>query len=110
MVTEADLASQEVIQKILLNAFPEHRFVGEEDELVNDDQQSPHDGFCWICDPLDGTTNYVHQLPNFCVSIALRHDDQLLVGVVYNPTSDECFSAISGQGAFLNGQIGRAHV
>ncbi|MFP6616465.1 MAG: inositol monophosphatase family protein [Candidatus Hydrogenedentota bacterium] len=104
LVTEADLASQEVIKRILLNAYPKHRFLGEEDELGNDDQQSSQDGYCWICDPLDGTTNYVHQLPSFCVSIALRHDNQLLVGVVYDPTSDECFSAISGQGAFMNGQ------
>jgi len=104
LVTEADLASQAVIQKALLSVFPDHRFVGEEGGLGNEDQQSPQDGFCWICDPLDGTTNYVHQLPNFCVSIALRHDEELLVGVVFDPTSNECFSAVSGQGAFLNGQ------
>ncbi len=104
LVTEADLASQEVIQKTLLSVFPDHRFVGEEDEHGEEDHESLQNGFCWICDPLDGTTNYVHQLPNFCVSIALRHDDQLLVGVVFDPVSNECFSAVSGEGAFLNGQ------
>jgi myo-inositol-1(or 4)-monophosphatase len=104
LVTEADLASQEVIRKTLLSVFPDHRFVGEEDGPSIEDQQSPQYGFCWICDPLDGTTNYVHQLPNFCVSLALRHDDKVLVGVVFDPTSNECFSAVSGQGAFLNGQ------
>ncbi|HJN10266.1 MAG TPA: inositol monophosphatase family protein [Pirellulaceae bacterium] len=104
LVTEADLASQKVIQQTLLSVFPDHRFVGEEDGLGNEDQQSRHDGYCWICDPLDGTTNYVHQLPSFCVSIALQHDDELLVGVVFDPTSNECFSAVSGEGAFLNGQ------
>jgi myo-inositol-1(or 4)-monophosphatase len=102
LVTEADLASQKVIRSTLLNAFPDHRFVGEEDGLGTIDQQSRRDGYCWICDPLDGTTNYVHQLPNYCVSIALRHEDELLVGVVFDPTTQECFSAVAGQGAFLN--------
>lgn len=103
LVTEADLASQKVIQATLLGAFPDHHFVGEEDGLDNETGRS-NDDFCWICDPLDGTTNYVHQLSNYCVSIALRRGDELLVGVVYDPTSNECFSAVSGQGAFLNGE------
>lgn len=103
LVTEADLASQKVIQATLLGAFPDHHFVGEEDGLDNEVQRSA-ESYCWICDPLDGTTNYVHQLSNYCVSIALRRGDELLVGVVFDPTSNECFSAISGQGAFLNGE------
>lgn len=104
LVTEADLASQKVIQETLLSAFPAHRFLGEEDGLDQDEQPSGQGGYCWICDPLDGTTNYVHQLPNYCVSIALRHDTELLVGVVFDPISNECFSAVSGGGAFLNGE------
>jgi myo-inositol-1(or 4)-monophosphatase len=57
----------------------------------------------WIADPLDGTTNYVHGVPHFCVSLALEHRGELLVGAVLNPVTEECFTAVSGQGAFLNG-------
>jgi myo-inositol-1(or 4)-monophosphatase len=60
--------------------------------------------FRWITDPLDGTTNYVHHLPHYCVSLALEHAGSLLVGAVYDPTQDECFTAARGRGAFLNGQ------
>lgn len=104
LVTQADLASQKIIQETLLSAFPDHHFVGEEGGAGDVDQLPSPDDYCWICDPLDGTTNYVHQLPNYCVSIALRRGDELLVGVVFDPTANECFSAVSGAGAFLNGQ------
>lgn len=100
LVTEADLASQEAIRKELLGAFPTHGFLGEE----NGASTIGTDGYRWIVDPLDGTTNYVHGLTQFCVSIGLEREGKLLVGVVYDPSSDECFAAAAGGGAFLNGQ------
>ncbi len=104
LVTEADLAAQEVVQATIRDAFPNHHFVGEEDGQGTPEHQARQHEYCWICDPLDGTTNYVHQLPGYCVSLALRRDDELVVGVVYDPATDECFTATSGGGAFLNGK------
>jgi myo-inositol-1(or 4)-monophosphatase len=100
LVTEADFASQEIIRKELLTAFPEHGFLGEESGAST----VGTDGYRWIVDPLDGTTNYVHGLPQFCVSIGLERAGELLVGVVYDPTAEECFAAGAGRGAMLNGK------
>lgn len=102
LVTEADLASQNAIEQFLLKAFPDHVLVGEEDTEMSGDLNEAIDKFCWIVDPLDGTMNYVHQLRSFSVSIALRYQGELLVGVVYDPLLDECFCAAKGQGATLN--------
>lgn len=103
LVTEADLASQRKITNIVLEAFPDHAFLGEEDdqELISANQDAE---YRWIVDPLDGTTNFVHQLPAFSVSVALECRGEVIVGVIYDPTSDECFSASLGDGAFLNGK------
>ena len=104
LVTEADLASQATIRERLLGEFPEHGFIGEEAE--NGDVQPPaidQTEFSWIVDPLDGTTNYVHGLENYCVSVALRRSHEIIVGTIYDPVRDHCFSAIRGQGARLNG-------
>ncbi len=98
LVTEADLAAQEVIRDCLLGEFPEHGFLGEEGNSVGGKQ-----GWTWIVDPLDGTTNYVHGLPAYCVSIALAYQGKLQVGTVFDPVANECFSALAGRGAFLNG-------
>ena len=105
LVTEADLASQETIRSILLEATPQFRFLGEEDDqpqvaLVSDEHQ-----FCWVVDPLDGTTNYVHGLDNYCVSIALCRGARVVLGVVFHPAREESFWAIEGHGARLNGQV-----
>jgi myo-inositol-1(or 4)-monophosphatase len=105
LVTEADFASQKAIHEVIRSAFPEHTFVGEETWAM---QPAAHDGssaeYRWIADPLDGTTNYVHGMPFYSVSVALEHRGQLLAGVVYNPVSDECFLASRGGGAWLNGK------
>lgn len=109
-VTDADFASQQVISEFLLGQFPGHRFLGEEDEPHSDglpadsadgDDMNP---FCWIVDPLDGTTNFVHQLPSFSVSIGLQYRGQPLVGVVWDPVMQEMFVGVRGQGASLNGE------
>lgn len=109
LVTEADLASQAAIREIVLSAFPDHGFLGEEDasaaaSVPADAADAAAPAFEWVVDPLDGTTNYVHQLPNYSVSVALRQGDRLLVGAVYDPVMDECFTAVAGRGAFLNGK------
>ncbi len=101
LVTEADLASQEAIRKVILAACPGHDLIGEEGE---DTQAHLGAEYCWVVDPLDGTTNYVHQVPHYCVSVALLERGRPLVGVIYDPVSDECFSAERAQGATLNGQ------
>ena len=111
LVTEADIAAQEVIKKILLEKNPEHLFVGEEDPDSYERLLQWHStgnwpaNYCWIVDPLDGTTNYVHGMPDYCFSIALVKESEILVGAVYNPVSEECFTAVAGQGAFLNGRL-----
>lgn len=100
LVSEADLLSQKCIRDILLTAFPDHDFLGEED---GPEAASILDSeYCWIVDPLDGTTNYLHQLQTFAVSIALEHRGKLVCGVVYDPVANECFAAARGQGATLN--------
>ncbi len=103
LVTEADLESQNLIRRIVLEAFPDHLMLGEEDHPDNA-MMNPPGCYRWIVDPLDGTTNFVHQVPWFSVSLALERDGELLAGAVYHPACKECFSAAAGQGAFLNGQ------
>lgn len=102
LVTDADLASQNAIRAVLAERFPDHAFVGEErtdQEFVN-----RLDQFVWIADPLDGTTNYVHGYPLYAVSLALTQGQQVLVGVIYDPLRDECYSAAQGGGAWCNGR------
>jgi myo-inositol-1(or 4)-monophosphatase len=108
LVTEADVASQHVIEETLLAAFPDHAFLGEEESSAGNENSDSLDwvnqSFCWVVDPLDGTVNYVHGLQPFAVSIALMQEGQPIVGVVYDPCSGECYTAERGQGAHLNGE------
>jgi myo-inositol-1(or 4)-monophosphatase len=104
LVTEADLASQVAIRKLLLETHPDHDFLGEEDASLGGRATERKSPFRWIVDPLDGTANYVHRLQTFATSIGLEHDGQLITGTVFDPISDECYSAGLGLGAFLNGQ------
>ena len=103
LVTEADIAAQRTIESIVLGAFPDHRFLGEEGSLTPASQQGTSE-YCWIVDPLDGTTNFVHGVPMFGTSIALTKGTDVLCGVFYNPMTEEFFSAAKGRGAFLNGK------
>ena len=104
LVTQADIESQQVIQEILSGAFPDHAFLGEEDPQ-DKCQTPPGPGeYCWVVDPLDGTANYVHGLQSFAVSIALRCGNDIVAGTVYDPIRDECYNAVAGQGAWLNGE------
>ncbi len=110
LVTDADIAAQKEIEAVLLGAFPNHAFVGEESGrdhcFTSTDAQATELNelpWTWVVDPLDGTANYVHRLPNFAVSIGLVQGDTVWLGVVYDPMSRELFSAIRGEGAMLNG-------
>lgn len=100
LVTEADISSQEAIRALVLNKFPEHNFVGEED--TPDQSEASSSEFTWIVDPLDGTTNYVHGLENYCVSVALQQADRIVAGAIFDPIRDHCFRATLGGGAFCN--------
>lgn len=110
LVTEADLASQQVIRARLLEQYPSHLFLGEEDDPRTGggrrswDELSQSDTYCWVVDPLDGTMNYVHGMPGFAVTLALLRGGRTVAGVVYDPLLDECFAASCGEGASLNGR------
>jgi len=99
LVTEVDLlCEQEVIRRIQ-GAFPGHAFLAEESGATKGDADH-----LWIIDPLDGTVNYAHGYPCYCVSIGYQHKGEVVAGVVYNPCLDELFVAEKGQGATLNGK------
>ncbi len=104
LVTESDLASERLIIDRIKTYHPRHSILAEESGISNPQDQANRNGWLWIIDPLDGTTNYAHGYPCFCVSIALAHQGQLQVGVVYDPMRDEMFAAERGQGASLNGR------
>lgn len=97
-VSAVDQEAERLIVEHLKSHFPDHQFLGEE----GGHYQAKSD-FCWIIDPLDGTTNFIRNIPFFCVSIALYHRQQPLVGIVNSPVTNEFFSAVFQQGAFLNG-------
>lgn len=99
VVTEADRASEKLIVESLRAAFPSHGIVGEEGSR----SQSSSDCL-WYVDPLDGTTNFAHGFPVFCVSLGLARNNEVIAGVVYDPTRNELFAAERGSGATLNGE------
>jgi len=105
LVTEADFASQLAIFEFLKGEFPDHGFLGE--ETLGDLKNTKAD-LCqehvWVVDPLDGTTNYVHGLPYYCVSVALVCRGKSIAGTVFDPERDECFSAASDRETTCNGQ------
>ncbi|MBV7486522.1 inositol monophosphatase family protein [Bordetella sp. BOR01] len=97
-VTEVDRASEESIVETLRAAYPDHAVLGEEYGLQGPEQAE----FQWIVDPLDGTTNFIHGLPTYAVSIALAQRGQITQAVVYDPSRNELFTASRGSGTFLN--------
>jgi len=103
LVTEIDRQSEAYLIKQIHTQYPTHTILSEESGNIIGDN-----GACWYVDPLDGTTNYAHHLPIFAVSIAYAEAGSLLIGVIYDPMRDECFSAVKGQGAWLNEK--RVHV
>ena len=97
LVTNVDRQSEKTIVEIIKKEFPDHEILAEEG--YGRGQESP---FKWIIDPLDGTTNYAHRFPFFCVSIGLEVQEEVVLGVVYDPLRSELFLAEKGKGAFLN--------
>ncbi len=101
LVTEADVGSQQAIRGYLAERFPDHGFLGEEGPEAKS-RPGPDAPPTWVVDPLDGTTNYVHDCPLYCVSIGLQVAGEMVVGVVLDPSRQELFWAARGQGAWVN--------
>lgn len=99
LVTEVDKGSEQIILANIRRAFPEHGILAEETG-----RQEGNSDYCWVVDPLDGTTNYAQGLPIFAVSIALQHQGHSVLGVVYAPMTDQLYAAVLGEGAFVNGK------
>ncbi|MGG1638056.1 inositol monophosphatase family protein [Paenibacillus sp. FSL K6-3182] len=110
LVTEIDKGSERLIKNLVMTHFPHHSFLGEEGvepgpEASTRALENIRDAeYLWIVDPIDGTTNFVHGFPFFCVSIALAHNGEVIVGVVYDPMKDELFVAEKGKGAYVHGK------
>jgi len=103
LVTESDLAAERLIVERIRSYYPRHGILAEESGAATH-EGADRSAYKWIIDPLDGTTNYAHGYPCYCVSIALEHEGELKVGVIYDPTRDEMFAAERGAGATLNGR------
>jgi myo-inositol-1(or 4)-monophosphatase len=99
-VSAADKRAEEMLYTDLSKARPGYGFLGEEGGIREGSDKS----HTWIVDPLDGTTNFLHGIPQFAISIGLRRDDTLMAGVIYNPANDELYISERGKGAFLNDQ------
>jgi myo-inositol-1(or 4)-monophosphatase len=99
IVTDADRRSEAMILERLRGHFPDHAIVAEESGA-----RRTGSDYCWYVDPLDGTTNFAHGFPVYCVTLALAYRDEVVVGVVYDPNREEMFAAERGAGATLNGQ------
>jgi len=98
LVTEADLEAERVISEIITASFPDHQILGEEGGAAGGSDADS----LWVVDPLDGTNNYAHGIPQYCVSIAYYKKGQPQVGVILDPNRNEIFRAVAGGGAFLN--------
>lgn len=98
IVTEIDQEAEHVIRQALLTAYPDHAFVGEESGVSGNAASQAR----WIVDPIDGTTNFVHGLPHYAVSIGMELNGKMEHAVIYNPATNDLFTASRGSGAFLN--------
>lgn len=99
-VTDVDQAAEQAIVETLLKAYPDHAILGEESgasKNLNDETE-----FAWIIDPIDGTTNFIHGYPNYCISIALQQRGVITQAVVYDPVRNDLYTATKGAGAYLN--------
>ena len=100
LVTDADRQSEQAIIETIRQRYPNHDLLAEERGM----ESTGRSPYKWVIDPLDGTTNFAHGFPVYCVSIGLEYDGQMVVGVILDPTRQELFVAASGQGATLNGE------
>ncbi len=106
LVSEADKESEKIISQYLKLIHPNWEFLGEEDSFMKGQESFPPSKSKgrWILDPLDGTTNYIHQFPIFCISLALEYEGLLQLAIIDAPLLNETYTAIRGQGAYLNGK------
>ncbi|TNE74551.1 inositol monophosphatase [bacterium] len=100
LVTKADLASEALIKEVISKAFPDDLFLAEESHT----SWELSDARTWIIDPIDGTTNFAHGFPTYCISIALHENKQPVLGLILEASKSEMFTAVKGKGAFLNGR------
>ncbi|XP_054735339.1 uncharacterized protein LOC129242610 [Anastrepha obliqua] len=104
LVTKYDKQIEDILIEGLQKAFPESKFIGEEAAAESGKVPELTDAPTWIIDPIDGTTNFIHRIPHWCISVGLAINKELVVGIVYNPIANEMYSASKGNGAYLNGQ------
>ncbi|XP_043275784.1 inositol monophosphatase 2-like isoform X1 [Venturia canescens] len=104
LVTEYDRAIEALLIEGLSSKFPEHKFIAEESTAAANEMSALTDSPTWLIDPIDGTTNFVHGFSQCCISMGLTVKKRLVLGLIYNPSSNEMFTAIRGEGAFLNGK------
>jgi len=110
LLTEIDPLCEKTIRETVLEAFPSHSFLGEEETLPGAQASAAaletklDSEYLWIVDPIDGTSNFVHGMPLCMPSIALAYQGEVVLGVIYDPHRDECFSSVKTQGAFLNNE------
>lgn len=105
LVSEADKESEKLIAAKLLEKVPNSVFYGEEGVFEQEQEpEIPQEGLCWVVDPLDGTTNYIHQFHIFCISIALLKDNKPVLGLIDVPMLDHRYVAVKDEGAYLNGK------
>lgn len=111
LVTEVDKGAEQMIRKLVQTYCPGDEFLGEESAGIGAEASAnavdavKDAEYVWIVDPIDGTTNFVHGFPYFCVSIAVAHKGEVIVGVIYDPTHDELFVAEKGKGAYVHGNL-----
>ncbi|WP_416367305.1 inositol monophosphatase family protein [Paenibacillus sanfengchensis] len=109
LVTDVDKGAETMIRKLILTHFPDHDILGEEGVAPGAEAsaaavaEAKQSEYLWIIDPVDGTTNFVHGFPFFCVSIALAYKGDVIIGVIYDPMRDEMFVAEKGKGAYMHG-------
>ncbi|WP_408015078.1 inositol monophosphatase family protein [Saccharibacillus alkalitolerans] len=109
LVTEIDKGAEQMIRRLILTHFPDHAILGEESVEPGEEasiralSEAQDEEYLWIIDPIDGTTNFVHGFPFYSVSIALAHNGEVILGVIYDPSRDEMFVAEKGKGAYVHG-------
>ena len=100
-VSEIDRKAEQEIIYVIKESYPKHSILGEESGTEHSGSDN-HDEYLWIIDPIDGTANYIHGYPRFCISIGIQHKNKMLCGLIYDPVAQEIFTAENGRGAFCN--------
>lgn len=106
LVTETDIEVEKLIKSKILSLFPDHLFIGEEDDIKSIDSLQRKDKFIWIIDPIDGTTNFIHTFPIVTISIGFAYENENIFGLVYNPIQNELWFAWKNCGAYMKNMDG----